>query len=52
MLFRSKSKDVIDKLALLGAEPGGGTPEAFQELVMRDRAQWSKLIQAQKITLD
>ena len=47
-----KSKDVIDKLATLGAEPGGGTPEAFQELVLKDRAQWSKLIQSQKITLD
>jgi tripartite-type tricarboxylate transporter receptor subunit TctC len=47
-----KSKDVIDKLASLGAEPGGGTPESFQELVLKDRAQWSKLIQSQKITLD
>ena len=47
-----KSKDVMDKLATLGAEPGGGTPEAFQELVLKDRAQWSKLIQSQKITLD
>ena len=47
-----KSKEVVDKLATLGAEPGGGTPESFQELVMKDRAQWSKLIQSQKITLD
>jgi tripartite-type tricarboxylate transporter receptor subunit TctC len=47
-----KSKDVIDKLATLGAEPGGGTPEAFQDMVAKDRAQWSKLIQSQKITLD
>jgi len=47
-----KSKDVIDKLATLGAEPGGGTPEAFQDMVLKDRAQWSKLIQSQKITLD
>ena len=47
-----KSKDVIDKLATLGAEPGGGTPEAFQELVLKDRAQWRRLIESQKITLD
>ena len=47
-----KSKEVIDKLATLGAEPGGGTPEAFQEMVLKDRAQWSRLIQSQKITLD
>jgi tripartite-type tricarboxylate transporter receptor subunit TctC len=47
-----KSKDVIDKLATLGAEPGGGTPEAFQDMVLKDRAQWGKLIQSQKITLD
>jgi tripartite-type tricarboxylate transporter receptor subunit TctC len=47
-----KSKDVIDKLAILGAEAAGGTPEAFQEMVLKDRAQWLKLIQSQKITLD
>ncbi len=47
-----KSKDVIDKLAILGAEAGGGTPESFQEFVLKDRAQWNKLIQSQKITLD
>jgi tripartite-type tricarboxylate transporter receptor subunit TctC len=47
-----KSKEVIDKLALLGAEPGGGSPESFQEFVLKDRAQWNKLIQSQKITLD
>ncbi len=47
-----RSKDVIDKLAAIGAEPGGGTPEYFQEFVLKDRAQWSKLIQSQKITLD
>ncbi len=47
-----KSKDVVDKLAIFGAEPGGGTPESFQEFVLKDRAQWNKLIQSQKITLD
>lgn len=47
-----KSKDVIDKLASIGAEPGGGTPEAFADLVLKDRAQWSRLIQSRKITVD
>lgn len=47
-----KSKEVIDKLAILGAEPGGGTPQAFQDIVLKDRAQWSRIIQSQKITLD
>ena len=47
-----KSKDVIDKLANIGAETGGGTPEAFAEFVLKDRAQWSRLIQSRKITID
>ena len=47
-----KSKDVIDKLATIGAEPGGGTPEAFAEFVLKDRAQWSKLIATRKISIE
>jgi tripartite-type tricarboxylate transporter receptor subunit TctC len=40
------------QLIKLGAEPGGGTPEAFAKLVREDSAKWGKLIQERKITAD
>ena len=29
----NEAKDVINPLAILGAKPSGGTPQAFQEIV-------------------
>ena len=47
-----QSSDVKEQLAKLGAEPGGGTPKAFKELVLEDRARWAKIIKDNKITID
>jgi tripartite-type tricarboxylate transporter receptor subunit TctC len=47
-----QDKDLIERLAKLGAEPGGGTPEAFTKLVADDSAKWGKLIKERRITSD
>jgi tripartite-type tricarboxylate transporter receptor subunit TctC len=47
-----QDKDLVERLAKLGAEPGGGTPEAFAKLVSDDSATWGKLIRERKITAD
>ncbi len=47
-----KSQEVIDSLALLGADAGGGTVAQFNEMVKKDRAHWAKVIQEQKIVIE
>jgi tripartite-type tricarboxylate transporter receptor subunit TctC len=47
-----QDKELVERLAKLGAEPGGGTPEAFAKLVADDAATWGKLIRERKITAD
>jgi tripartite-type tricarboxylate transporter receptor subunit TctC len=47
-----KSKEVKDRLAKVGIEPAGGTPQQFTALVAADRARWSKLIADRHITLE
>jgi tripartite-type tricarboxylate transporter receptor subunit TctC len=47
-----QDKDLVERLAKLGAEPGGGSPEAFAKLVSEDSATWGKLIRERKITAD
>jgi tripartite-type tricarboxylate transporter receptor subunit TctC len=44
--------DVKDRFARLGAEPAGGTPQAFAAMVKRDTAKWKKIIIDRKITTD
>lgn len=44
--------DVKDRFARLGAEPAGGTPQAFAAMVKRDTAKWKKIITDRKITTD
>ncbi|HRN08605.1 MAG TPA: tripartite tricarboxylate transporter substrate binding protein, partial [Ottowia sp.] len=38
-------KDVIDKLAGVGAEPFKGTPSQLVALVKSDLAQWKQVVQ-------
>lgn len=44
--------DVKDRLARLGIEPVGGTPQQFATMVQADRAKWKKIITERKITAD
>ena len=41
--------EVKEKLAALGTEPVGGTPEAFTGFVRGDIDRWAKIIAAAKI---
>ena len=42
--------DVKDRLARLGIEPVGGTPQQFAAMADADRAKWKKIIDERKIT--
>ncbi|RZJ16127.1 MAG: tripartite tricarboxylate transporter substrate binding protein [Haliea sp.] len=44
--------DVRDRFARLGAEPTGGTPQAFAAMVRTDNAKWKKIITERKITAE
>jgi tripartite-type tricarboxylate transporter receptor subunit TctC len=47
-----KDKDMQGRLAKLGIEPAGGTPQQFAAVVEQDRAKWKKIITEQKLTLE
>ena len=42
--------DVKDRLARLGIEPVGGTPQQFSAMLATDRAKWGKIIKDRQIT--
>ncbi|MCJ0765303.1 Bug family tripartite tricarboxylate transporter substrate binding protein [Variovorax terrae] len=44
--------DVKDKLARLGIEPVGGTPQQFAQMAAADALKWKKIIAERKITSD
>jgi tripartite-type tricarboxylate transporter receptor subunit TctC len=44
--------EVKERLARLGIEPVGGTPQAFAAMTDADRAKWKKIITERKITAD
>lgn len=44
--------EVKERLARLGIEPGGGSPQDFATLTDRDRAKWKKIITERKLTAD
>jgi tripartite-type tricarboxylate transporter receptor subunit TctC len=44
--------DVKDRLARLGIEPAGGTPQQFAAMAQADRAKWKKIIDERKLTAD
>jgi tripartite-type tricarboxylate transporter receptor subunit TctC len=39
-----KMPDVRERLAALGAEPYGGTPEAMRQFLREDKDRWARLI--------
>ena len=44
--------EVKDRLAKLGIEPVGGSPQQFGQMVLADAAKWKKIITERQITLD
>ena len=44
--------DVKERFACLGAEPTGGTPQAFASMVKADNTKWKKIIADRKITVE
>jgi tripartite-type tricarboxylate transporter receptor subunit TctC len=46
------SKSVREQLSKLGAEIGGGSPQAFKQFILDDRARWAKIIAEQHISVE
>ena len=44
--------ELKDRFMRLGAEPTGGTPQAFASMVRADHAKWKKIISERKISSD
>ncbi len=44
-----KSPDLLKRLAEVGAEPGGSTPEQFVERIRSDTARWAEVIRAANV---
>ena len=44
--------DVRERFARLGAEPAGGTPQAFAAMVKADNSKWKKIISDRKISVE
>ena len=44
--------DVKERFARLGAEPAGGTAQAFETMVKADNTKWKKIIADRKISVD
>jgi tripartite-type tricarboxylate transporter receptor subunit TctC len=44
--------DVKERFARLGAEPTGGTPQAFAAMVKADNTKWKKIIADRKISVE
>ena len=47
-----KEADVRERFAAAGAEPIGGSPDAFAATIESERAKWAKVVQAAKIKVD
>lgn len=44
--------EVRERLAALGAEPTGGTPEQFAQVVRADTARWAQVVKSAGVTID
>ena len=44
--------DVKERFSRLGAEPAGGTPQAFASMVKADNTKWKKIIAERKISVE
>ncbi len=47
-----KAPDLTERLAALGADPVGSTPEQFAALIREDIARWAKVVKASGVHLD
>jgi tripartite-type tricarboxylate transporter receptor subunit TctC len=47
-----QDNEVKDRLARLGIEPAGGTPQQFVAMAEADRAKWKKIIAERRIQAD
>jgi tripartite-type tricarboxylate transporter receptor subunit TctC len=47
-----ESKDVLDRLAVVGCEPYKSTPEQFANLVRDDLPRWAKIVKTSGATID
>ena len=47
-----KAPDLTERLAALGADPVGSTPEQFAALIREDIARWAKVVKASGVRLD
>ncbi len=47
-----QDSDVKERLARLGIEPAGGTPQQFAAMTDTDRARWKKIITERRLTAD
>ena len=47
-----KMPDVVQKFAVYGAEPIGGTPADMNSFINAERARWKSVIDTAKVTLD
>ncbi len=47
-----QASDLRERFSAAGAEPAGGTPEAFGEKIRAEAAKWAKVVQAAKIKVE
>lgn len=47
-----RSPAVRDRMAALGAEPTGGTPEQFAETIRADTARWAQVVRTAGIRIE
>jgi tripartite-type tricarboxylate transporter receptor subunit TctC len=47
-----RSPFFIERFALIGDEPAGGTPEEFAELIRRDSAKWADVVKRSGAKID
>jgi tripartite-type tricarboxylate transporter receptor subunit TctC len=47
-----RSPAFVERFALIGDEPAGGTPEAFGELIRRDSAKWADVVKRSGAKID
>jgi len=47
-----ESPEAKEKMAVLGSEGGGGTPEEFADLIRRDSARWAEVIRRSGAKID
>jgi tripartite-type tricarboxylate transporter receptor subunit TctC len=47
-----KDQEVKEKLATIGVEPAGGTPEQFKTYLLNERDKWSAVIKLANIKME